>query len=714
MTLTAEPQASSLSAGIIRPLTVALWTYAAGYVPWLAVRFGSPIPAWVMPVVGIAAGTIGMRLARTEWSERVFDPRLPQWGSVLATVTGAAMAGWFYYAATATPVHAAMWLVLGSLPLGGWYWALHRSAVRQEAQMIADWRPTQFGVPLEPSDPEWTRVLEAAGFPGVHVRAVETQAGATLTVRPNESKPATADDMIGKAKQIATRAAFARPDIELREDDVRVEPAPSLPNILVHVSWKRPLRGVLPYVSAEAPRSTTEPGAIGMSEVGSVIATRAHAQNGNIVGATDGGKSVVSNVNIARNTECSDALVWVAATEKLIPLIYPWLRPWLIGLSDRPVLDWVAGQRPREVLDMLADLYYVMKMRNARNSRKSKHAPTRQSPAIILYIEEATDLARRKDKVRTFDGQVWNASQLLDRICALDRSSSISVYFLCQAALVDALGDRGSEIMRNVNLRICGRTNSPYDGQATLPSLRGNVDTTRLRDNTMLLQSHLEDPRVMPWKAYYLEDDHLIEPVAIRNAGWRPDGIEPEIAAEMRSYAGRWDDGRLPDLVRECEAEGFAWPGTRGAAPADADDEESPTMTAARTVADFDAAIDTTETIETINTKTAELRARLLPPPLDVIADLLDAANAPAEFVSTAKLAIVLGRVAPDAADADVERAAWALGREISAAVPSLKSRRRNAGGGSKVSGYDVPRLREVVTAIRSGEAVPEPEEESA
>jgi len=709
VTTVAEPETLSLSPGITRPLIVALWVYAAGYLPWIAARLGGHIPAVVMPVLGLAAGAIGVRLARTEWSEREFPRRLPQDGMALAVVSGAAMAGWLWYAGIADPLHAAAWLALLTLPLGGGYWVLHRAAAIHTAAVVADaLRPWSVGL-SEPS--AWGEVLAQAGFPGVSVQAVDTPAGVTLNVRPDPVKPVGVDELGPAAKKIAMRVAFAMPEIELREDDVRVEPAPTLPNTLIHISWKRPLRGVIPYVPSSEPRDINQPAALGVDEVGAPVAVTMAAQSGKIVSASGGGKTVVTNVQIGRITECRNALIWIGASEKLMPLVYPWLLPWLAGLSDRPVLDWVAGQDPSDVLDMLADVYMIVKLRNARNARKSKHVATREKPALIVFLEEVTDLTSRAGKVRTFDGAEWTASALLERICATCRSAGVAVYFIAQSALVDALGNHGSDIERNLPLRICGKTLKSYDGTATLPGLSGNADTTRLRDNMLYMQPAIEEPRVFPWKAYYLEDDKLIEPVAIRNAAWQP-RLEPEIASRLATYGERWDDGRLPDLVRECEAEGFAWPGTRGAP--ERDDEEEAPMSAARTTQSFAQAIDTTEACDRISALTAEYERthQPLPEPMATIGDLLAAANAPSDFVSTRQLAAVLDRVPHDADDDAKETAAWALGRELQALVPNLKTRQTNVGGGRKRRGYDVPRLLAAIACLRRGEELP-PEDDA-
>jgi hypothetical protein len=696
------PPPSAGASGLTRPFLVAVWTYIAGYLPKTAAHFGGYIPPYVMPALGLAAGAVGFRLARLEWSAREYDKRLPDMARLLAIVSGLAMSGWLYYAALADPLPAAGFLAVIATPLGAWYWSLHRTVAHEDAAAIAA-GPS----PMVVRPPNgWEQIFEAAGFHGVTVDATETLAGVTLIVRPAPDFPWTTSDIEQGASKISYQMAFMRPDIELRPDDLRVEPGETLPRTLVHVSWKRPLRAIILYEPREGPLSIAEPAPLGVDETGKTVRAALAAQNGQTVSATDGGKSVQTNGMIGRLGECDDVLIIAAGTEKLLPLVYPWLAPWLEGKAERPALDGVAGQRPQDVLAMLADLYLIVKMRNARNTRKSKHVPRHGSPAVIVIIEEATDLLRNKTRVQTFDGKWWTASTLLERICSSDRSASVAVYFLQQMALTDALGDHGHEIMRHISLRICGKTNSDYDGTATLPALRGTVHTTRLLDNTMLIQPSKDIPRVMPWKAYYLEDDGIIEPIALRNSKWRPE-LEPEIAEQCQWWPHRWDDGRLTDLVRECEGEGYAWPGTRGPqAELNADDERGATMetTTDAELAELASGVD--NTVDAIETILASYH--VLPEPFDRIDDVLSLPGAPTDWVSTAKLAVTLGRVAPDADEDELARAAWTLGREMAKIVPNLRSTGpRSVGDGRKRNGYTVERLKAACEALRRGIPLP-------
>src|SRR4051812_6834440 len=622
MATTMEPRHPwVINPGVIRPAVVALWVYIVGWLPWLAELIGNPIPWYVMPGLGLVAGVVGWRLARTVWGDREYGSFHSHMAQLLAIMTGGAMAGWFYYAAMARPVGAAVWLMIGTLPLGGWYWLLWRDAEPVATAMVMQSDGTTIAPTMPAFSPTpWAHLLERAGFPGVRVAVVETPAGVTLTVRPNEDNPVTAEDMANRVKQIAVRAAYAMPTVAIRQDDVRVEPADMLPDILVHFGWKRPLKRSIEYRPSPMPQDINLPRTLGIDELGNPVDVGLAANNGKIIAMSGGGKSVLANVLIAQITECHNAAVWIGGSDKLVSLAYPWLRPWFQGLSERPVIDRVAGQDPRDVNDMLADVYMYVRLMNSMNALKSKHTATTQRPALIVFVEETGDLMAKKAKVTTYDGQTWTSSSLINRIVAMDRSACVSLFLLNQAALVDALGGDGSEIDRNIPLRICGKTMRDYDGMATLPALPTTIHTTKLRDNLMYLQPAVEEPRAFPWKAFHLEDAGPIAPIAIRNAGWRAE-LDPAITNQLLTYDNRWDAARLPELARECREEGLRWPGTLGVVrPPESDDDDEGIAMEARSFTVSDEEID--DTVAELNRLVDKELLRILPPPMDDIEDL--------------------------------------------------------------------------------------------
>ncbi len=695
------------------PVIAALALYALGWVPGVWPQ----VPPWAMASVGLAGAAVGVLCARRAYPEWAYGRDHAGQVGGLAVAAGVAAAVWLVYAGYTSPLRAAGWLALATVVFGGFY-ALLVSQAPRRAQRVA----AQAAVAAERAAQawvarQWSQILARAGFPGMVVlSSTETRAGYTLVVQVNPEAPVTVGEVRQQQRKIAVNAAItlARHGITLRESDLRVEDTRAAHVFLIHVSTKGVLAESVPFPLDSPGASINDPCDIGLYEDGRNTDLVLVGKHGMIVGATGSGKTVALNSIVGRVTERYDALVWIAATDKLIPLVYPWLRPWFDGRCQRPVLDWVAGQSHGEVLRMLAAAYQLMKQRNAELSNQSSLLASPREPAVVVIIDEAADALRRREVITTFDGQQMSATKLVYEIARAGRSAEVSVLLAAGAALIDVLGDYGSETMRHLTLRICLRTMSAYDGTATLVGLPGTVDTTKLRDHSMLVQPSTEEPRHLPAKAYYVEKD-AVHPVAIRNAQRRPD-LETGRARHLGGdYAGRWDAERLPELVVACERDGFTWPGGgRGPAedPATVDERFAAIVTAndleSRVSTDPSAIPDVSDGIEKLNeiaSRFGQARPleRPVPEPLRAVIELLDEPGAPTEWVSTAKLAIVLGRAEPDASEERIAEAAAQLGRELALAVPNLRTRQRRAGDAPRARGYDVARLRAATAAAREG-----------
>lgn len=682
----------------LHPLVAVVCLYLVGWLP----AWG--VPPWVMACVGVAGGLGGWVLARMSYPAGEYGTEHALSAAWLAGFSGVAAAAWLVYAGVATPVRSAGWLLLGGVIFGGWY-ALVRSKAEGRAERMMQSRTVEV---TKQTGVEWKGILAKSGLPGMVVQSItETRAGYTLAVQPNQASPKTFDEVSARTKAIALNASFvlAQQGITLREADVRIEPTEAAHVYLIHVSTKRVLAQSVPYVAAETPQDIRLPRDFGLYEDGHRMAFKLAGTHGKAVGATGSGKSVFANVFIGRVTECSNALLWVAATDKLTPLVYPWLHPWFAGQSSRSVVDWVAGQSPNEALKMLACAYRVMRERNGRLSHHSKHVPTVAEPDIEILLEEASDMLQRRDTIATYDGRRMTASELVSELGRSGRSASVSIKKLTQFGLYDSCGDWGPKIARNDTLRIALRTMTPFDGSSTVPGLR-NVDTTKLRDHTMMVQPSIEEPRVIPGKACDLEGD-AIHAVAIRNAAWKP-MLELEIASRLgEDYAKRWDADRLPELSAACRRAGFPWPveaPDQGAVNSEFQ-AIAASLEGTMNPTDPSALPDPSEGIAELNAIAARF-GQALPSPLQEIEELLRAENAPTDWVSTSRLAVALGRVDPSASEEEAAEAARVLGNELNTLCPNLRSRLRR-GEGSRSRGYDVARLRAATAAMRAGEELP-------
>lgn len=695
------------------PLEAAMWCYFLALVVDVP-DFG--IPPLLLALLGPVGAAVGAGRARRAFPEHEYGPELGASMRVVAITGSLAAAAWLVWACWTSPLRAVGWLAIITLWFGGWYWVLRSSAPKKAAQVIEEREEAL----IERATATWTDILKAANLPLRIVETRPTRAGYVIGVEPlDDAKPVSFATLQNATVDLTVKAAalLAREGVTVRAGDIRPEETEAAHVHLIHVCTKQILRESIPFEPfEEAPGTIADPLDFGLYEDGQeVVACFGGEQgglNGKVVGATGSGKSRMANSVVGRVGECGDVLVGVIASSKLVPATYPWLKPWLEGRTDRPALDFAAGQNPKQVLLMMAAIYQIVRERNEKLSNEATHVPTPEAPAIVVLIEEAGDMATRTDTVMTHDGQQAGFSKLLHMIMKECRSAQVSVLPLNQTDLYGALGDYGPEIARNTPFRVCLKTLAPQDGPSVLPGLRASYsDTSRLRHNSMLVQPSIEDPRVMPAKAYNLGGD-LIHPIAERNAGWRPE-LEPELVAELEEvWTGRWDAARLPELAAAARRDGLEWPVGQVGDEMDAalweliDQEKAGQQPAEQAEAQPTADTSGVGEFPDAEAAVAELKeianrpALTLPEPLRSVVALLREEQAPKDFISTRQLAILLGRVEADADDEELKVAAAKLGREMAAIDGEIRTEQRG-----RLMGYDVPALKTTAARIARGGA---------
>jgi hypothetical protein len=729
------------------PLILIFLVYAIGWAPALG-----GLPFWTMLLAGIAVTMLGVVAARSIYPEHIFGPH--QHSGVRALIGSAGLSATAWWVACSqvilpwwewpdtvthtllwegwTPVTApALWsLALGGLIHGVWFAILDARAPVAQEQTLQETAHRMENYAERQLQTDWIEIMEMSGFPEIVVmHHEETDAGYAVGIAPgNPRKTFTYGALNKAAESIAVNASMvlSRDGGFLPADAIRVEETGAAHVSIIHVKTKALLVGDIEYEPTMPTPRATDPKDFGKYETGGKVKLSLHDTHGAVVGATGSGKSVYTNVLIGRATESPDMDTWLLATDKLVPMAYPWIKPWLQGLTDRPIFGVVAGQDPQQVLQALAWAYLEMRRRNARLSNKPSHVCTPAEPAIKIVIEETADVMQRTDTIILPDGREVTASKLVQMIAQAGRSACVTIEFVTQSALYDALGNKGNQTNRNVTRRVALRTMTKYDGQATLVGLN-NVDTTQLRDHTMLVQDSIEVPLAVNAKSHYLEGE-LVEDVVLHNTPNRPGAAyEAGMAKHLgRTYTERWDARNHPELVTAARMDGLDWPVRSGDArpattnvsntrtPMDVDDEfaritgpletELKQMNDAPSTTTTDGLPDVDEDLTELN----KLQARTQTPAyrmLNQIMSLLSDPAAPKDFVSTRQLAVVMARIGSDATDEEKDAAAVALGQEISGLIPGLKTKRSRRGGGIR-RGYEIARLREVHKALAAGEAI--------
>lgn len=565
------------------PVVITAWLWAAGWLPVWAAREGDGFPAWWMAAAGVLVGVAGCWRATDRWTEREYGPGMAHHGYALSVAAGVATGWWLVRAGYTTPL-TQMPLLLLLAGLGGlWWWQLRTIAPKRYAE--AWQRELERGRSDEHADHR--ALLDAAWCADVAIlERTDTRAGYTLLLGPEvldeDGQPRLElpgyDDFMQRIGRLRTHlAAYWRTrGVVLEERDVRPEPV-AIDRWYVHVSTKHVEEQEVPASLAPAPRSWNLPVWLGLFLDGPDMEVTLAGRHMKVIGATGGGKSVIVN-NVVRGAVSAvapdgrrDALVWVCATNKLVPLVWPWLEPWFSGHTQHPVLDGVFGESPAEVRRFLAAVYYLARDRNRRLDAESKWKASPSLPGILVVLEEGKVATSDTGIIEMEDGSEWTISRLLSEICSVARSACISVLMVTQEGLFEGLGAWGDSMQRNITVRACTVTETESDGYNNLPKLQGmGVDTTMLRDNTMYLQVGLgEASRAMPGKAAHLDGSALITAAAVAASAVAPPLLEPEgvTAFGPALYNNRWSQDRQPELARAVQRRGMRWPAPPPATP---------------------------------------------------------------------------------------------------------------------------------------------------
>lgn len=551
------------------PVLASLGLYSAGFLPqWMG------WDSTVMIPTGLAATAAAMIGVKIGVDEDELGAKHEKQAMALTGVAGAAATGWLVHAdgAPYTPPSLGL-LALWTLTFGVGYAVLRskeperflakkaenderkaHAHSRQQRRMVLSYQ--QLWEPWFQS--KKLGALEVIGF-------ADTRAGYTLDVSPRED---TTDEvpefatLMAATEGLAVRASryYGRKGIDLSVNDIRFEETDRADVWKLHVSTKKPLKEIIPHPGIRPVSSINDPIEPGIYEDGEPIRIPVRGQHGIMVGATESGKSTYLHNVIECLLAKNDGLVWICGVKKMMPLVGPWLYPWLQGKTHRPIIDRIAGENVDDVLLLLADVYLLIAVLGKKVILDDKLPLSREMPALTVIIDEAKSLARLKEpKVETFDGREWTVSELLSEIASTGRFVNIKLELINQSGLIDALGDYGTEILRNINVRTVGRTNSAHDGTTILNGISG-VNSTKLRHNTLMMQASHEVPRAVPAKVYKLNAAEDVEQFVLAYTERVPSFPDWVVQEMGDSYTGRWDPARQPDLAAACEQLGVPYP----------------------------------------------------------------------------------------------------------------------------------------------------------
>jgi len=460
-----------------------------------------------------------------------------------AVFTTALSTGWMGYIAATTPysMPAGGVLIAGGLLVSPFFGVLrlaHRAA--QE-----DNRPVEVIEAEKAKDP-WVRIFAQVGHPrSIIERDDSPDYGYRLHVQVTAGGDPLMGDLAKRLEQAASAILTGRD--RLKRGAITVEPGEYANDIIVHVNTVDVFSIDLPLPEDHSPRSIKDPIELGRyidMQVMEITFPRDFHMT--IVGATGSGKSVLLNNLIHGITRCTDALVWLSATDKGLPIVGPWLTPYANEEVEYPLLDWASVSIP-ESARMLLMLYKAADLRSRKpRGGKSKVDISPETPAIVAIFEEAPGLLRDTKRYPAHNGRNLTASELLHEVTRLGRSEAVYAVALSQYGTGEMLGADGPKMKVNFGARAGLRTGNSRENGYVFPD--DVIPLHRLTNPGEVYLSTRVTKRPKLGRGFALEDDRVTES-ARAHARYRT-SLEKDLADGLgKDYTDRWSDDRAGALV---------------------------------------------------------------------------------------------------------------------------------------------------------------------
>jgi hypothetical protein len=558
------------------PVLVSIWLYVAACLlvqiepitaqPWLYVG----VPAGLAVLIGPFATFVHVQAEPdTTWRTAT---RAGQYALLVAAAAG----GWLLYSILTTPPAAfpasGLWaLVCATIVVGPWYGLLRRAkrTLVQQAheQRVEAVRVEQQRRAMEYQS-DWTAILAAAGYPGMTViDKLGTRSGYRLTMTLNPERNQTYDQLKQAEKSIATAAShrLRHQGVRIGTRAIRVEECPDADTVMIHVRTTDVLTVTMSVPDVGKPLDVADGLEIGLYEDGQPIIMPVVGVHTEVVGMSGSGKSGLARTIFTRLSQCWNAVIWCGASSKLFPLVGPWCDAWWSNprTADNPdgiggsIFDWIAGQSPDEVRQMLASAYELIDLRSKIKRVGDNLEPTAENPLVFVALEESMTILVDRTKILCHDGVMRTASELVRLITQLGRSELVHLCRFDQYGLMDSAGAEGNKIRRNTRNRICLKTMSSSDSTAVLGS--SAPDTTKLTNNCMYVSLGEEVVRPVLGKAYFSEADpekaRKLGILSVAEIAAAHDEFRFELSPKWtrrlgRRYQDRWTKPRIAELLQ--------------------------------------------------------------------------------------------------------------------------------------------------------------------
>jgi S-DNA-T family DNA segregation ATPase FtsK/SpoIIIE len=444
---------------------------------------------------------------------------------VHAAVSAAGGGAWLVYVSVATPwtSQAVTYLAVLAVVLGPLWPVLAAVEQRREARRLEQ----DHEMDDEAEHGEWPRLLARLGVKGLRlVEEWTTEAGTTVELQ----LPANGKVKFRRIEELEEGIEIA---CGLWRGAVRVEEGATADRVLIHAAEVDVLAETFPLPEDDEATGADDPFPIGVHEdyEECLFSTQRHAK---IVGITESGKSNLLNVLIKRLLQCPHRLV-VVIDPKGGRMAAPWLKPWLDGRTDQPVLLWVATTEAEWTL-VLQALVAIMDARSAARIGGEKVIASELVSQIAVIIDEIADVTAN-----------YSNKERVKRLVRKGASEQIRLILAGQRGTVTMFGD--GDLKSQIGATIGLGVSKVSDAQTVFPDdHRVARSLARMVHPGSMYVQDGPRARALPAKAYRIEYDDIPD-LAARFTAIRPvlDELSARAAAPY-GYADRWSAERAGHL----------------------------------------------------------------------------------------------------------------------------------------------------------------------
>ena len=594
-----------------------------GYADEATLALGAVVHLAHVPWPAVAGAGAAAVFGAGVWAHQMWQHRGITW---FATGTATASGAWVTWGAYDTPwsIGSIAALVGGTLLLGPIY-GICRWRIDKRNQKEIEQRAQRAEERAGAKRHQWVGILEDAGCPDITIdldmdgeewAAGERKFPAGFALALNLGKKAP--DVAGLAQRIPEieKIASGATHYPIRPGSIQVAANPERAHKAeLIIPTRDVLSEEIPLEDRPGPRSCHDPIDVAVSVDGTVIAWDCHKDpHGMFSGQNNSGKTTYLNAHLYETTRSVDAVNWLAIGEKPVRGFAPWLKPFLEGKTDRPVIDWFAADLYEAWMMLLDGITLVQRRQeSAAITGDEKWYATAENPEVFIYIDESPDFLDSKEAFPLEDcpdpdnyrGPRATFSQLLLKLIRIGRSEGVHVVFLTQRGTVSMLGAEGGDIKSQVQYRAGFRATGTIDANAVFNTQTAGINVESLPQGALYVELSGYTRPVLA-KGMRLTQERIAH-AAVEHAPYCGP-IDAWSAEPLSYYHERWTRPRQQEFLRllcpnavrtvpgqvievqdtteEPQAAEPAWPTTEGQLPDDLTVEQLEAMFAAASAAE--------------------------------------------------------------------------------------------------------------------------------